>query len=181
MCPGEFAGDGTPTTPFVARSGLRVVGKVTKKTTGTRIRFWADRRSSCKDAEISLDELHTRARQTAFLVPGLTLVVQDDARPTRSSEETFRYDGGISEFCEFLAPDEPVSDVLRLQGVGHFKETVPVLDAKGHMTPAGGRARARRRRRAALGHRLRHRRPLLRQHHRHPQGRHPPVRASSGP
>src|SRR5207342_2220908 len=51
------------------------------------------------------------------------------------SVETFRFDGGISEFCEFLAPDQAVSDVLRLQGVGHFRETVPVLDAQGHMTP----------------------------------------------
>ncbi len=54
-------------------------------------------------------------------------------QPSRS-EETFRFDGGISEFCSFLAPDQSVSDVLRLQGNGHFKETVPVLDESGHMT-----------------------------------------------
>ena len=47
----------------------------------------------------------------------------------------FRYDGGISEYCEFLAPDQAISDTLRLQGVGHFKETVPVLDEQGHMSP----------------------------------------------
>jgi DNA gyrase subunit B len=58
-----------------------------------------------------------------------------DGRGEEVSEQQFRYDGGIGEFCEFLAPDQSVSDVLRLQGVGHFKETVPVLDETGHMTP----------------------------------------------
>ena len=30
-------------------------------------------RSSCRDAEVAFDELHERARQTAFLVPGLAI------------------------------------------------------------------------------------------------------------
>jgi DNA gyrase subunit B len=131
--PGKF-GNGDPESPFVPGSGVRVLGKVTNKKTGTRIRYWADRQVFLKDASISLDELHNRARQTAFLVPGLTLVVRD-GRGEEVSEQQFRYDGGIGEFCEFLAPDQSVSDVLRLQGVGHFKETVPVLDETGHMTP----------------------------------------------
>ncbi len=131
--PGTF-GNGTPDSPFVSKSGVRVVGKVTKKRTGTRIRYWADQQVFLKDAAITLDELHNRARQTAFLVPGLTITVRD-ARTDEVGEQTFRYDGGISEFCEFLAPDQSVSDVLRLQGVGHFTETVPVLDDQGHMNP----------------------------------------------
>jgi len=130
--PGTF-GSGDPDSPFVEKSGVRVTGKVTKKKTGTRIRYWADRQIFLKDASISLDELHNRARQTAFLVPGLTLVVRD-ARGPEVIEQSFTYDGGISEFCEFLAPDQAISDVLRLQGVGQFRETVPVLDDKGHMT-----------------------------------------------
>ncbi|MEP6761405.1 MAG: ATP-binding protein, partial [Sporichthyaceae bacterium] len=138
--PGEF-GNGSPESPFVPGSGTRVVGKVTKKTTGTRVRYWSDRQIFLAEAELSIDELHNRARQTAFLVPGLTLVVRDqrqgrgsDEAGERGSEETFRFDGGISEFCSFLAPDQAVSDVLRLQGSGHFTETVPVLDDSGHMT-----------------------------------------------
>ncbi|MGH8891750.1 MAG: DNA gyrase/topoisomerase IV subunit B [Actinomycetes bacterium] len=131
--PGTF-GNGDPGSRFVERSGVRVTGKVTKKRTGTRVRYWPDRQVFLKDASISLDELHNRARQTAFLVPGLSLLVRD-SRGQDAAEQLFRYDGGISEFCEFLASDQGVSDVLRLHGVGHFKETVPVLDDKGHMTP----------------------------------------------
>ena len=108
--PGEF-GDGTPDGPFVPSSGMRVVGKVPKKRTGTRVRYWADRQIFLAEADLSVDELRNRARQTAFLVPGLTLVVRDRRAGADGSEETFRFDGGISEFCSFLAPDQPVSVV----------------------------------------------------------------------
>ncbi|MFG1699029.1 type IIA DNA topoisomerase subunit B [Nonomuraea sp. NPDC049309] len=131
--PGIFDGDG-PKAKFKKKSGLRVGDTIPKNVTGTRVRFWADRQIFLPDAEISLDEIHVRLRQTAFLVPGLTLAVYDSRHEERTEEE-FRFDGGISEFVEFLARDEPLCEVLRLQGVGHFHETVPVLDEQGHMTP----------------------------------------------
>jgi len=132
--PGVFDGD-DPDATFTKKSGLRVVGRVPKKRTGTRVRYWPDEQIFIKDAELSLEQLHKRARQTAFLVPGLTLVVRDQRVRDEPNEETFRFDGGISEFVEFLAPDVGVNDVVRLHGSGHFHETVPVLDELGHMTP----------------------------------------------
>src|SRR5262249_49092489 len=123
-----------PTAKFKKKSGLRVGAKLPQKVTGTRVRFWADKQIFLPDAEVSLDEIHVRLRQTAFLVPGLTLAVLD-SRPEERGEGEFRFDGGISEFTEFLARDEALCDVLRLQGTGHFHETVPVLDDQGHMTP----------------------------------------------
>ncbi|MFB4281580.1 MULTISPECIES: DNA gyrase/topoisomerase IV subunit B [unclassified Nonomuraea] len=131
--PGVFDGEG-PTAKFKKKSGLRLGAKLPKNVTGTRVRFWADKQIFLPDAEVSLDEIHVRLRQTAFLVPGLTLAVFDSRHEERIEEE-FRFDGGISEFTEFLARDEAVCEVLRLQGVGHFHETVPVLDDQGHMTP----------------------------------------------
>ena len=131
--PGVFDGDG-PKAKFKKKSGLRDGGSVAKKVTGTRVRFWVDHQIFLPEAEVSLDEIHVRLRQTAFLVPGLTLAVRD-SRAEEVVEEEFHFDGGISEFTEFLARDEAVCDVLRLQGVGHFRETVPVLDDLGHMTP----------------------------------------------
>ncbi|MEU8204540.1 DNA topoisomerase IV subunit B [Streptosporangium sp. NPDC049046] len=131
--PGVFDGDG-PKAKFKKKSGLRDGGSVAKKVTGTRVRFWVDHQIFLPEAEVSLDEIHVRLRQTAFLVPGLTLAVRD-SRGEEVAEEEFHFDGGISEFTEFLARDEAVCDVLRLQGAGHFRETVPVLDDLGHMTP----------------------------------------------
>ncbi len=131
--PGVFSGAG-PDAAFRPGSELATRGRVRKGVTGTRIRFWPDRQIFTKDAHVVLDELVTRARQTSFIVPGLEIRIRDE-RESVPAEETFRHDGGIAEFCDFLATDPPVTEVLRLQGSDVFTETVPVLDDAGHMTP----------------------------------------------
>ncbi|MFF2633506.1 type IIA DNA topoisomerase subunit B [Microbacterium sp. NPDC058021] len=138
--PGVFAGPrpDAPFTPFERASELRVVGKAAKGVTGTRIRYWADRQVFTKDAAFVLDELVQRARQTAFLVPGLEIVIRDErgaARGEEPIETSYRFDGGISEFADFLAPDAAITDTWRLTGTGTFTETVPVLQANGAMVP----------------------------------------------
>ena len=167
--PGEFAGPG-PKASFTSRPGLRKVRRVAKKVTGTRIRFWPDPQVFVRDSRWSFDALTQRARQTAYLVPGLTIrirderppgddipaalagagltlaevaaaegpvAVPDEPRPAGGErEEEFRFDGGISEYCEHLSSGEPVTGVVRLVGSGRFTETIPVLDDQGHMTPA---------------------------------------------
>ncbi|MEI8408953.1 MULTISPECIES: DNA gyrase/topoisomerase IV subunit B [unclassified Kribbella] len=130
---GEFDGEGA-TAGFTPAKGLRKAGRAKKGVTGTRIRYWADRQIFTRDATFNYDELVTRARQTSFLVPGLELVVRDE-RGDEVTEESFKHDGGISEFCEFLATDQKVTEVIRLSGTGNFTETVPMLDDAGHMTP----------------------------------------------
>ena len=132
--PGVFDADG-PAAGFTPKSGLsRKGGRVGKNRSGTRIRFWPDRQIFTKDAKFEIEGLLGRARQTSFIVPGLELVIRD-LRGDTPVEEKFRHDGGITEFVEFLAHDEPVTDVVRLQGSDTFVETVPLLDEKGHMTP----------------------------------------------
>ncbi len=130
---GSFSAPG-PGGKFQPRSGLTKLGRVKKGVSGCRIRFWPDRQIFTKDAAFAYDELVTRARQTSFIVPGLEISIRDE-RGDEVREESFRHDGGIAEFCEFLATDEKVTDVLRLQGSDQFTETVPLLDDAGHMTP----------------------------------------------
>ncbi len=138
--PGTFddgGGEPTPDAPFtafVSNSELRVVGRVAKGVTGTRIRYWADRQIFTKGATFQTDELLDRLRQTAFLVSGITLDVADE-RGGEPRREQFRFEGGISEFVEHLAPDSPITDTWRLTGNGAFTETVPVLQATGAMVP----------------------------------------------
>ncbi|APZ34495.1 DNA topoisomerase IV subunit B [Microbacterium aurum] len=134
--PGEFAGPSpdSPFTPFERSSQLRVVGKAPKGVTGTRIRYWADRQIFTKDAAFHLDELEQRARQTAFLIPGLEIAISDE-RGEEPSTTSYRFDGGISEFADFLAPDAAITDTWRLAGTGTFTETVPVLQPGGAMVP----------------------------------------------
>ena len=130
---GIFEGDG-PNASFTEKSGLRVIGKVSSKVTGTRIKWWFDKQIFLKEAELSIEDIYDRARQTSYLVPGLTLVV-NDSRTKAKTIETFTHKGGISEFCTFLRPDDPVGEVIRISGSGAYTENVPVLDEKGHMTP----------------------------------------------
>ena len=126
--PGIFEGDG-PRASFVEKSGLTRKGKrVGKGRTGTRIQFWPDRQIFTKDAAFEFEGLLGRARQTSFIVPGLELVIRD-LRGETPVEEKFRHDGGIAEYAEFLAHDEPVTGVIRLGGSDTFTETVPMLDA----------------------------------------------------
>jgi DNA gyrase subunit B len=148
---GEFAEPGRPRpdADFSRKAGLRQIARVSKTKAGTRIRFWPDRQVFLRDATFSYDGMVERARQTAYLVPGLAIAVRAEpgAQPGPEAggdgdgdgggprEAEFRFAGGISEFCEHLAAGEKVTDVLRLTGDGTFTETVPVLDDRGHMTP----------------------------------------------
>jgi DNA gyrase subunit B len=144
---GEFAEPGRPDADFSRKAGLRQIARVAKAKAGTRIRFWPDRQVFLRDATFSYDVMVERARQTAYLVPGLAVAVRAEAGAQPGPgpeadgdgggprEAEFRFAGGISEFCEHLAAGEKVTDVIRLTGDGTFTETVPVLDDRGHMTP----------------------------------------------
>ena len=123
-----------PFTPFVSNSELRVIGKVGKGVTGTRIRYWADRQIFAQGATFQTDDLLDRVRQTAFLISGLTIDIRDE-RPDEPTHETYHFEGGIDEFVEHLATDAPIMDSWRMTGEGTFTETVPVLQDNGHMTP----------------------------------------------
>jgi DNA gyrase subunit B len=124
--PGIFAGP-TPESefkPFLEGSELKEIGKVAKGVTGTRVRFWPDRQIFDPQAQFSLPELETRLRQTAFLVPGLTVTATD----SEGNTEKFKYDGGILEYVEHLAKDPVYIPAKTIGAEAVFTETVPVLN-----------------------------------------------------
>jgi DNA gyrase subunit B len=125
-------GPRSPFTPYIDNSELRIVGTAPKGVTGTRVRWWPDPEIFGTSSIVELDTLLARARQTAFLVPGLSLSVSDE-RSESPEQHEFSFAGGIGEFTEFLAPDTALTSVWRLTGDGTFTETVPVLDDAGHM------------------------------------------------
>lgn len=143
--PGNFTDPGSeispesPFVPFVSTSELKIVGKAKRGVTGTKVRYWADRQVFPKTAVFSYDDLIARVRQTTFLVPGLEITLRDErgvpGTPGENGphEETFVASGGSVDFVEFLAPDAPVTSTWHFTGNGTFKETVPVLDDKGHL------------------------------------------------
>jgi len=148
--PGTFKDKGkqpdpdSPFTPFTESSELSVVGKVARKRTGTRVRYWADPQIFPDSSGISLRKLVDRARQTAFLVPGLTLNLHDQRTEavravdgdasSMDRDQSFKFDGGVVDFVQHLAPDAAVTDTHHLTGSGTFTETVQQLNPKtGHL------------------------------------------------
>lgn len=141
--PGFFESGRTPKPedPFTPATegtdALQIVGRAKRGVTGTRVRYWADPQIFTPDAKFSYEDLAARARQTAFLIPGLRICIRDERRlpgtpgELEPHEEVFQYDGGISEFVEFLAHDERITDTWRFSGSGSFTETVPVLGEDG--------------------------------------------------
>ena len=118
--------------PFEDGSILREFGKVAKNTTGTRVRYWSDPQIFIKDATFNNDELYNRARQTAFLVPGLGIHIED-RRGDAVEKQDFKFAGGIVQFADYLAKDPNLTSTWRLSGSGDFTETIPVLDESGDM------------------------------------------------
>ena len=140
----------SPNSPFTAfdeASELRVVGKVKRGVSGTRVRYWADRQIFPSPNDYDGAALASRLRQTSFLVPGLSLrlidersVVVDnetDAADARkpASPQTYLALGGTADFVDYLAKDGSVTDTFRLTGQGTYNETVQQLDERGHLRP----------------------------------------------
>ncbi|WP_065452320.1 DNA gyrase/topoisomerase IV subunit B [Bifidobacterium breve] len=67
---------------------LEIIGKVSPKTTGTRIRYWYDPEIFNKTAEFSYEQLIDRVRQTSFLVPGLKITIVDENVPKTNGADT---------------------------------------------------------------------------------------------
>ncbi|RSX54166.1 DNA topoisomerase IV subunit B [Bifidobacterium goeldii] len=82
---------------------LEIIGKVSPKTTGTRIRYWADPEIFNDTAQFSYEQLIDRVRQTSFLVPGLKITVIDENIPETGDDQ-------IDELHEVDERDERFAD-----------------------------------------------------------------------
>ena len=115
--PGEFAGQG-PDAKFTPGSGLRKGRKVSKAATGTTIRFWPDKQIFVPGVQWSFTALAESARQTAYLVPGLSIKVTDErpdearrqAPASRSAERAAEDDLGGPEEDDGLPGRELADD-----------------------------------------------------------------------
>lgn len=118
---------------FKTSKGVQIVGKSPANATGTGVRFWYDTQVFLADAIYDVEAVLVRARQTAFLVPGLEVNVRD-LRVDPVTDETFKYDGGVLDMVETIAPDAKLCEPVLINAVGTFDETVPVLNDDGGMT-----------------------------------------------
>lgn len=82
----------------VPQEPLKVIGDTAQ--TGTKVTFMPDF-EIFETLEFNYDELKSRFREIAFLNKGLTISIED-RRGEEQVGETFRFDGGIVEFVDYL-------------------------------------------------------------------------------
>ena len=123
---------------------LGIIGKVSPKTTGTRIRYWADPEIFNDTAEFSYEQLIDRVRQTSFLVPGLRITVIDENIPETGDEsvdEVREIDEAVSAEGDAgtaeAAPTPGLDGFSTVAAESDAAEPVPSVPA----TPAHGHAR----------------------------------------
>jgi topoisomerase-4 subunit B len=100
----------------VAKSALRVVGKVGNQNTGTRIRFWPDNKFF-DTAEFSVPNIKRLLRAKAVLCSGLRIVYRDEVNPKNC--EVWEYEDGIRDY---------------LLGEIDSSECIPTDSFSGHFT-----------------------------------------------
>ena len=127
-------GPNSPFVPFSSPQEIKVVGKAKRGQTGTRVRFWHDFQIFPASESFSWEKLTDRARQTAFLVPGLVISVRDE-RGGDLQEAEFRFDGGVADYVEHLAVDRGVTDIWHIEADGQFHETVQQLGEDQRLRP----------------------------------------------
>ena len=80
----------------IVKNKIKVIGK--SKKTGTITKFLADSKIFSK-IEYNYDTLAQRLRELAFLTKKLKIILEDKRE---NKQEEFHYEGGISEFVEYL-------------------------------------------------------------------------------
>ncbi len=83
-------------------SPLKVIGKSTK--TGSKVRFKADPKIF-STTEFNYTHVSERAREEAFLLNGITMIVKDEKS---GKKEEFKYDDGLVAFLDYLHEDKDV-------------------------------------------------------------------------
>jgi len=103
---------GVPMTP------LKPIGKT--KNNGTKVTFFPDA-DIFETLDFSYETLRTRLREVAFLNKGLSVTLKDE-RVGQERGETFKFDGGILDFVDYLNRSKTTMFPTTLYAEKEYKE-----------------------------------------------------------
>lgn len=98
--------------------------------TGTTIKFWLSDQTFRSEKPYDDQDLVSRLRDTAFLVPTLEAEVYDELNEIDDVEshskvpqhEFFHFPDGMDGFIELIQPDDAIGDAVHIRTTGHYVE-----------------------------------------------------------
>lgn len=138
--PGHFSDDIGPDSVFTPSMDIqeskdtRTAAEKKARPTGTTIKFWPNPGIFGNESTYRVDELREVLRSSAFLIPGLQIVI-DDKTPGQEQYDEFEFDGGLVDMIDTFATDQPLHQPIHFEANGSFKETIPMPQKDGSVRP----------------------------------------------
>lgn len=101
--------------------------------TGTTVKLWLDDNIFTSKYPVNRLDITERLRGTTFLIPGLEVEVYNEVDEIevdgvmKPRHDHFKFDGGINELVLLNQNKDPLSEIVKIEAQGSFKEIVPVL------------------------------------------------------
>ncbi len=84
------------------KEGLQIVGECSPEKTGTQVVFKPDRTIFTETTTFNYSDIRDYLRQTAYLNKGLRITLYDKRNPEELAQDSFYFEGGISEYVTYL-------------------------------------------------------------------------------
>lgn len=126
---GKFSQSTTLVSSAVPKDFRRGFCAVSRRTTGTRVRFWKDSEMFLTDSTFDVGLIRERLATSAYLIPGLTLSL----RVGDTDPEVFFSKNGTKDLIGTLV-SSPSHPPIHLSTRGSFVEKVPLLSDDGLRT-----------------------------------------------
>lgn len=138
--PGHYADDLGPLSAFTSSMDIveskdpRSTAEKKARPTGTTIKFWPNPGIFGNDSTYRVDELREVLRSSAFLIPGLRIVI-DDLTAGQEQHDEYEFDGGLVDMLESFSTDKELHKPVHFETTGAFKETIPMPQKDGSVIP----------------------------------------------
>jgi DNA gyrase subunit B len=138
--PGHFSKENdpfsefTPSMDIIEKKDTRTAAEKKERPTGTTIKFWPNPSIFGDDSTFRVDELREVLRSSAFLIPGLKIII-DDRIPGEEQYDEYEFDGGLVDMIDAFATDTALHAPIHFETSGSFKETVPMPQKDGSVRP----------------------------------------------
>jgi DNA gyrase subunit B len=121
--PGTFDKDENFIPDLSTNPTPRLVGKVAKTLHGTTVRYWYDPQIFTADADIDIEAIRDRVKTTTYIIPGLTITLNDQ-RTLGIDPEIYHSTSGLKGYIKEKATAPEIAPILEFEGQDTFSQFV---------------------------------------------------------